>query len=252
MNRKEFIESLGATGKNWTWSWSFINEKDKVVIFGAWTHLYDEDLGWMILSDDWKMSAKGRWNPGYTQALEHLRLVESEKYKLFTFPMVKAPPKPGAPKNAPAKIQEIIQELSAGTLVRDGSEWYSSKSTMPVSILPDEIINPGNYFEGARREISVNVYERNARARTICVRHYGRKCIACKFDFENQYGKLGAEYIHVHHLKPLSEIQKRYKLDPIEDLRPVCPNCHAMIHRRQPALTIKELQKILSAQRDSA
>jgi len=49
------------------------------------------------------------------------------------------------------------------------------------------------------------------------------------------------------HIGPttLAEIGKAYELDPIEDLRPVCPNCHAMLHRRQPALDIDTLRGII-------
>jgi 5-methylcytosine-specific restriction protein A len=67
--------------------------------------------------------------------------------------------------------------------------------------------------------------------------------VACLFDFKEKYGGIGERYIHVHHLKPLAEIKKEYELDPIKDLRPICPNCHAIIHRRQPALTIEQLRQ---------
>ncbi|HEX9840255.1 MAG TPA: HNH endonuclease [Anaerolineales bacterium] len=52
--------------------------------------------------------------------------------------------------------------------------------------------------------------------------------------------------IHVHHLIPLSEIKGTYDLDPIKDLVPVCPNCHAIIHSTQPPLTIEQLKEHLS------
>ncbi len=45
---------------------------------------------------------------------------------------------------------------------------------------------------------------------------------------------------------PISEIAEEYEVDPVKDLRPVCPNCHAMIHRRSPPLSIEELQVLLS------
>ncbi|RME44545.1 MAG: HNH endonuclease, partial [Chloroflexi bacterium] len=59
-----------------------------------------------------------------------------------------------------------------------------------------------------------------------------------------EYGELGKGFIHVHHVIPLSEIDSRYEVDPINDLCPVCPNCHAMIHREEPPLTIKQLREI--------
>ena len=111
--------------------------------------------------------------------------------------------------------------------------------------LPEEIVNAQTYYEGATKHITVNVYERNAKARKACIAYYGVSCFICGFNFKSIYGQSGAGFIHVHHLKPLAEIGREYKLDPIKDLRPVCPNCHAMIHKRVPAYTIEEMQDLL-------
>lgn len=110
---------------------------------------------------------------------------------------------------------------------------------------------PELILEGARRTISVNTYERDPNARRKCIAHWGLKCSVCSFDFENRYGELGEGFIHVHHLKPLGDIGGQYELNPVNDLRPVCPNCHAMLHRRRPALAIEELKKILSRHHSS-
>jgi len=59
MNRKQFIESEGATCRNWTWSWSFINENDKVIIFGAWDQ-HSKGNTSEIFSEDWRLSQKGK------------------------------------------------------------------------------------------------------------------------------------------------------------------------------------------------
>nr|WP_315488345.1 DUF3427 domain-containing protein [uncultured Rhodoferax sp.] len=99
--------------------------------------------------------------------------------------------------------------------------------------------------EGARRTVQVNVYERDPNARRKCIAKWGEKCSVCSFDFGERYGALGEGFIHVHHLRPLAEIGERYELNPVTDLRPVCPNCHAMLHRRKPALSIDELSQML-------
>ena len=57
---------------------------------------------------------------------------------------------------------------------------------------------------------------------------------------------IGTGYIHVHNLKPLSEIKEEYKVDPINDLRPVCPNCHSMIHKAN--YSIEQLRDIIRKQ----
>jgi 5-methylcytosine-specific restriction endonuclease McrA len=110
------------------------------------------------------------------------------------------------------------------------------------SNVPGEISNQANITEGAKQTVVVNKYERNSEARKQCIHHWGVTCQVCGFRFESFYGDYGAEYIHVHHLTPLSEIREQYQLNPIEDLRPICPNCHAMIHRSTPALTIDDLK----------
>ena len=111
--------------------------------------------------------------------------------------------------------------------------------------IAEEIIDSGKLEEGTTRRISVNIYERNAVARKLCIAHYGAKCEVCGFDFYKKYGDVGKGFIHVHHLIPLSEVEGKYQVDPINDLRPVCPNCHAIIHRRKTAYTIEEVRSFI-------
>jgi 5-methylcytosine-specific restriction protein A len=99
------------------------------------------------------------------------------------------------------------------------------------------------YTEGTPNQVLVTKYERNPYARKTCIDHYGLTCYVCGFDFESKYGDLGKGFIHVHHLKQVAEIGKEYKIDPVKDLRPVCPNCHAMIHKRKEPYTIEELKE---------
>ena len=97
---------------------------------------------------------------------------------------------------------------------------------------------PTLYLEGAYQRVLVNRYERDRDARDKCIRYYGATCKVCDLNFGEQYGKIGEGFIHVHHLRPLSEIGAEYRVDPVRDLKPVCPNCHAMLHRRKPPYTI--------------
>ncbi|BBO99811.1 winged helix-turn-helix domain-containing protein [Sulfuriferula nivalis] len=108
---------------------------------------------------------------------------------------------------------------------------------------PDDVSD--TFFEGAVRQINVNKYERSKTARDKCIDHYGHKCSVCDMDFENIYGEIGLDFIHVHHITPISKIGKLYELDPVKDLRPICPNCHSMLHRRTPPFTIEELKKLM-------
>ena len=112
-------------------------------------------------------------------------------------------------------------------------------------LLPEEVSSPLFLVEGEVCRVLVNAYERNAEARRLCIEHYGDRCCVCGFDFAKVYGEVAAGYIHVHHVKPLSEIGQQYTVDPIADLRPVCPNCHAVLHRRVPAYDIEEVRALM-------
>jgi hypothetical protein len=113
-------------------------------------------------------------------------------------------------------------------------------------LLPDELIEPRDFPEGGRKSIIVNGYERNVRAREACIKHFGPLCSVCGLDFEQRYGRLGNGFIHVHHIVEIAKIGKQYKVNPKKDLRPVCPNCHAMLHRNDPMLSIEELNALLT------
>jgi hypothetical protein len=111
----------------------------------------------------------------------------------------------------------------------------------PIAGLTDEEI----IREGARVQVFVNMYERDRAARDKCIKKYGTDCYACGFSFRATYGERTDGIVHVHHLRPQAEIGEEYVLDPIADLRPVCPNCHAVLHWRIPAYSIMEVQALL-------
>jgi hypothetical protein len=108
--------------------------------------------------------------------------------------------------------------------------------------LAGEVWVEQTYSEGTRFEVTASVIERNPAARDACLRYHGVRCAACNFDFAEQYGEIGSGFIHVHHLSPLSAVTEVRQVDPARDLIPLCPNCHAMVHRTRPPLTIEALR----------
>ena len=109
-----------------------------------------------------------------------------------------------------------------------------------------EYLTPGVFVEvGLDQSIVVNAYERDPKARDACIRFHGTKCVVCDIDFESRYGEIGRGFIHVHHKRPLSSLKEQYKVDPEKDLVPVCPNCHAMLHRRTPPYDVEQLRAII-------
>lgn len=125
--------------------------------------------------------------------------------------------------------------------------FHAGDDTRLPTQMPEEVDedDAATVPEGARRTVQVNVYERDPNARRKCIAKWGVKCSVCSFDFGERYGELGEGFIHVHHLKPLGEIGEQYELNPVTDLRPVCPNCHSMLHRKRPALSIEELHQLV-------
>ena len=249
MSRRKFIEAHGATCRNWAWSWAFVNHEHRTVIFGAWDR---ETTGStvVILDEAWIRSSKGKKRPSYPEALDYLRLVEVDNYCLKTFPIIYSDRLVDEHGVGPSSIKGFVPELSLRSINKIGPRWYASTEWQSARI-PEEVSDTQKYIEGAVRPIQINAYERNAKARQACIQHYGAICFVCEFDFRSRYGAIAAGLIHVHHLLPIAEIKKEYVLDPIKNLRPVCPNCHAVIHRTSPPLDIHEFKVYISRGKDA-
>ena len=111
--------------------------------------------------------------------------------------------------------------------------------------LAEEVPDSIAYAEGAVQRVLINAYERDPRAREACLRHYGTSCVVCTFNFGKVYGLVAEGFVHVHHLVPLASVGRNYQVDPIADLRPVCPNCHAVLHLGKKPQTIEELRAVI-------
>ena len=103
-------------------------------------------------------------------------------------------------------------------------------------------------LEGATFRVTLNGRVRSQKARELCVALYGSTCFVCEFDFGRVYGPAVEGFTHVHHLRPLSETSGESAVDPATDLRPVCPNCHAVLHARTPPYSITEVQALMVKQ----
>ena len=131
-------------------------------------------------------------------------------------------------------VKRMLKEIELGSIT-SGSQ----------TIYPDEVVGGASHIEGLKKRVHVNRYERDLVARRKCLHHYGPRCQVCDTNFRDFYGPIGEDFIHVHHLVPLSSISTEYVVDPIRDLRPVCPNCHAMLHRNKPPFSIETLKTMI-------
>jgi 5-methylcytosine-specific restriction protein A len=137
-----------------------------------------------------------------------------------------------------ARIQQSGQRVPEEAEATLAALWHEYAE--PVEPGPDDV--PPGFPEGAVRTVHVNRYERDHRSRRACIEHWGTACMACDLDFGQMYGDIGDGYIHVHHLTPVSQMGPGYRVDPVKELRPLCPNCHAMVHTSDPPLTPEQLR----------
>jgi 5-methylcytosine-specific restriction protein A len=119
---------------------------------------------------------------------------------------------------------------------------------------PDEANMESKTFpEGAKQTVLVNRYERNPEARAKCIEFHKARCKVCDMSFAETYGSFAKDFIHVHHKKPLYEISEQYEVDPKNDLIPVCPNCHAMLHKQENGIpmTVERLKLLYEVSKSS-
>jgi 5-methylcytosine-specific restriction protein A len=241
-SRNKFRESLNASCKNLQWSWSWVNHKDKNVYFGA-SDVHEDGDTQLILGFDWERNRKGRINSGYAEAVGNIELVLSKSYRLYTFRQFQ---KEIDEETGRVRITGFEQDLEQRYLIKKSDGWHA----LAIGDF-DEWDNSSSsegkivYLEGSKVPVSGSRIERNSRARAACLDLHGTNCCICSFNFEKTYGDLGSEFIHVHHLKSISTSDGPHIVCPKTDLRPVCPNCHAMIHRNGKNRSIEEIRSLL-------
>lgn len=136
------------------------------------------------------------------------------------------------------------------TLAQRIAETISSGETVGVEA-PEAGFEEGE--EGALLTRLHRVRERNRRLverkkQQVLSRSGALTCEACGFEYGSLYGVLGKGFIECHHRRPLSELLPSQKTK-LSDLALVCANCHRMLHRRRPWLTVEELAQLIAAQR---
>lgn len=138
---------------------------------------------------------------------------------------------------------DLNKQFSIQPLDVAETQSFLIESTLPALAGSELPVAATTGREGAFQTVSVDRFERDPRLRNACIEHYGCRCVVCGFDFSVAYGQLGDGFIEVHHLEPLGGSRCEREVDAIRDLRPLCSNCHSMIHRRCPPLKIKQLKR---------
>ena len=110
----------------------------------------------------------------------------------------------------------------------------------------EEVI-PEDAPEGAVLERRVNRYERDPKLREAAIRIHGVNCFGCGINMKETYG-LAKDFIHIHHVKPLSTVRGG-RVSSEKDLKPLCPNCHAVVHLKTPPISIAKLKRMIKKRR---
>jgi predicted HNH restriction endonuclease len=153
-----------------------------------------------------------------------------------------SPRRPNTAKtHSPGLVAFIMREVGA----RPVQPAYIGSHFDSNSTIAEEIPVDDDFEEGTAIKVLVNRYERDPAARERCINHYGTKCAACGMSLADRYGPQALGLIHVHHLTPLASQGKRRVVNPIRDLRPVYPNCHAVIHAANPPRSVAEVKRMV-------
>jgi hypothetical protein len=108
------------------------------------------------------------------------------------------------------------------------------------------------FFENYAKYRSHIRVERDARILKTVKQRLGYRCCVCDFDFQETYGTLGAGYIELHHVVPVSENKGLVKaVDPERDFAVLCANCHRMVHRLGPPWSRQRLHELKNLLRSS-
>lgn len=243
--RTELFRHLNAEFANMRWSWCAVHHEKREVYFGMWDTETASGRG-RILSKDWERPRE-RLQAGYTDGLKKIGFVQNDGYTLKVFTMIRAD---GDRSNGPSKIDRVEEELITAELLAIGDDFYAVFDEPDDEIAEQLPASAQETFpEGGKRIVTINAYERSGIARRACILEHGLTCKACEFNFGEIYGTLGEGFIHVHHLNLVSAQGGEYHLYPIQDLIPLCPNCHAMVHRKNPPMAIDELRELIAANR---
>jgi predicted HNH restriction endonuclease len=106
----------------------------------------------------------------------------------------------------------------------------------------------GRYVEGRLVDVVMQRRERSGAARSACLAAYGFTCVVCQINLKSRYADLPVEVIHVHHEEALSASEGEQESDPVATMKPVCPNCHAVIHTRTPPYSVEEVRRMVSSE----
>jgi len=129
---------------------------------------------------------------------------------------------------------------------------HSTQNKKEVHIFDENL-----YINEGRKKLRTTAFvERSGQLRNFAINKFLIKdrllCRVCDFDFYRIYGTIGSRFIEIHHIKPIYMYEDTDTTilfeQAIDNLCPLCANCHRMIHRnRKNPLSVPELKEIVKS-----
>ncbi|MGQ0566427.1 MAG: HNH endonuclease [Gemmobacter sp.] len=251
MNFLEYMKEVGASCNNPRHTWSYVNYSENFVVFTEWEH--ERKNGDPILfSPDFRVSkdSRGRKNAAYDFSRISIDLVQNGGFELRVVTKTAV-----NPIDEPLQVKNFRRYLERRTLIVDGDVYRAGPfspvgaSSKQQTLVPIASRVEDELWEGGKFSVLQVGYERSVKARKKCIAHYGAVCSVCEMNFDSVYGEIADSFVHVHHLVPISCKSGKYVVDYVNDLRPVCANCHAMLHKKSPPIEIELLKEMMIAQK---
>lgn len=219
------------------------------------TRLYDA-VEWIIDEDEdgTPLNLHRRLDPALSRRLRFLSRGKDEKVLFFTSETrLDGQATRGVRELSPSSAALLDRIIATTDDLPPSKEMFTVTADMlhegsdeSFQLLPADL---EQLREGGVQRSLATRHERNRRARDLCIAHYGLACRACGFEFRTVYGDEMADFIHVHHINPVADAREEHSVDPIKDLIPLCPNCHAVAHSKDPPCPVDYVKQLLRRQR---
>lgn len=127
-----------------------------------------------------------------------------------------------------------------------------SADGVPPNNYDDDLqVDKEEYFEGAKQIFEEVTYRRRnpELKKKAIIANKGYSCYICGFNFQEEYGDYGQEFIEIHHKVPLRDATEERKAT-IDDVLCVCSNCHSVLHHNgKEPLPVEELKQFIELKR---
>lgn len=146
------------------------------------------------------------------------------------------------------RLKKIADKLEIDLWTLDSLWWVISEKGIKAFSATETLDEENEFPEGKAVFRTHKYYERNSsliqKKKILALNEGTLVCSVCDFDFHKIYGEIGEGFIECHHTIPVSEYSSETKTK-LQDLALVCSNCHRMLHRKRPCLTVEQMREIV-------